>query len=56
MTWRAISARPSEEEEEEGQALSHDRMTTVVATWVLDPTLHQGVTAEIESIAALEMK
>jgi hypothetical protein len=36
--------------------LSHETLTTCVATWILSPLINASVVSEIDSLAALEMK
>lgn len=47
--------------EEDGEAegvfdLSHETLTTCIATWILSPLVDAGVVSEIDTLAALEMK
>ena len=59
----AATRVPKYQEEEEGEEkeeaffdLSHDTLTTCVATWILSPYVDASVAAEIDTLASLEMK
>ena len=41
---------------EERLALSREALTTIVATWILSPYVNKEVLAEIDAVAALEMR
>ena len=55
---RAGEGGGMEEMEPEGGHfdLSHETLTTCVATWILSPLINASVVSEIDSLAALEMK
>ena len=43
-------------DEDDGLVLSREALTTIVATWILNPYVNKEVLAEIDAVAALEMK
>ena len=44
------------DEDEDLGMLSREALTTIVATWILNPYVNKEVLAEIDAVAALEMK
>lgn len=56
----AASRQRADEEDgsdgEERLALSREALTTIVATWILSPYVNKEVLAEIDAVAALEMR
>ena len=53
---RATTTGKETDGEDEGMDLSHETLTTCVATWILSPMLDEEALAEMEAVVAMETK
>ena len=54
-TWATTTGEETDGEDE-GMDLSHETLTTCVATWILSPMLDEEALAEMEAVVAMETK